>query len=160
VADLVQLRASSLPLAFRCPGSLRPSKIQIHETSEASELGTAAHEALRALAERGSIDWDALPELTERYAVSLDELRMLCGAATKLWPAIRESFPNAITEQELRAEILEGVTLTGHVDLYSVTGTVARAGDWKTGRNASLRRAPLARGPGAHRSHGHGDLAA
>lgn len=137
MGDLIQLRASALPMAFRCPGSVRPSKITIHETSEAAELGTAAHEALRALAETGSVDWDALPALCERHEVPQDDVRMLCAMATKLWPSLRESFPQALTEQEFSAEIAPGVTLTGHVDLLSITGSVARAGDWKSGRKDS-----------------------
>lgn len=131
---LLTLRASSAPQAFRCPASVRPGSVALNETHEMATLGTAAHEALRALAERGSVDWDSLPALAERFAVPETELRMLCAMATKVWPAISASFVGALTEVSLSAEVAPGAMLTGHLDLLSVAGTIARAGDWKTGR--------------------------
>lgn len=97
-------------------------------------MGTAAHDAARALAETGSIDWGALPSIADRHGVPIAELRMLCGMAQKLWPSVSQSFPEALTEIPLSAELAPGVVLTGHVDVLSVAGTVARCADWKFGR--------------------------
>jgi hypothetical protein len=128
------VRASGMPLAFACPGSTHAAAVPVDEESYPGRLGTAAHLVLRSLAETGSIQWDAIPEVAARYAVDADEIRMLAGMATKLWPKLAPSFPNALTELPLSAEFFPGWTLSGHVDLLSMSGTVARAGDWKTGR--------------------------
>ena len=135
VATPIRLRASSMPLAFKCPASMRP-ELRVDETNEAASVGTAAHEALRPLAERGGLDYDAVRDVANRHGVDIDEVRMLCARAAKLWSTVRESFPGSITEADLTLE-LDGATLTGHVDLVSVSGDVARLGDWKTGRQDS-----------------------
>lgn len=134
--SLLHLRASSLPLAFRCAASVRPAELRIDEVHESANVGTAAHEALRSLAETGSLDWEAIPEIAARHRVDEDEVRMLCALGNTLWQSVSESFGGALTEVALSAE-LDGVTLTGHVDLLAIHGTVARAGDWKTGRKDS-----------------------
>lgn len=126
-----------MPQAFRCGASVRSGRIAINETHEMATLGTAAHEALRSLAETGEIDWAQVPAIAERFDVSLPELRMLCGMAQKTWPSISASFVNALTEVAISAEVTEGIVLSGHLDLLSVSGNVARAGDWKTGRKDS-----------------------
>lgn len=128
------LRASSLPMAFRCAASVRRGAIPLNESNAASSAGTAAHEALRALAETGSVNWDAIPAVASRHNADPDEVRMLAAMGAKLWPSVVGSFPDALTEVELAVQVADGVTLTGHIDLLSVTDTVARAGDWKTGR--------------------------
>lgn len=132
--ELLTLRASSMPQGFRCPASVRTGRIALNETHEMATLGTAAHEALRSLAETGSIAWDEIPGLAERYNVPVAELRMLCAQAAKTWPTISASFVDALTEVELSVEVVPGVLLSGHLDLLSISGTVARSGDWKTGR--------------------------
>lgn len=134
MANDFTLRASALPMAFRCPGSVRRGELAINETNDAANLGTAAHEALRSLAETGEVDWTGIPALALRSGVPGDDLRMLAALGAKLWPSVAASFPDALTEVSLEAEIAPGVFLTGHADLLSVTGTVARGGDWKTGR--------------------------
>lgn len=129
------LRASALPLAFRCPGSVHPGIVSLNETHESAFAGTAAHEALRSLAETGSINWDSLTRIAERYQVDPDELRMLSALGAKLWNTVSQSFPDALTEVGgLAVEVAPGVILSGHLDVLSISGTVARAGDWKTGR--------------------------
>lgn len=131
------LRCSALPLAFRCPGSVRQSEVPLNESHGAADVGTAAHEALRTLAETGSLDWDSIPAIALRHNADLSEVRMLCAMAAKLWPSIAHHFKGALSEVDLSFEIANDVLLTGHVDLLAIRGTVARAGDWKTGRKDS-----------------------
>jgi len=132
---MIHLRSSGLPLSFICPGSARPASLLVDEHNDAAETGSAAHTALRSLVELGMVDWDALPGLALAHGVELDELRMLCSIALKLWPAIEASFPDAITEVYLRAPLDEdGSVLSGHIDALSLAQTVARFLDWKTGR--------------------------
>ena len=132
--EQMDLRASAMPLAFRCAGSVRRASLPIAETSEPADLGSAMHEALRPIAEGGGVPWDDLPEIAGRWGVNVDDLRALCATAAKLWAEIADSFSGALTEVALSAEVAPGVILTGHVDLLSASGTVARAGDWKSGR--------------------------
>ena len=134
--DLV-LRASRMPLAFRCAGSVRVPDLSISEYSEPASLGTAVHEALRPLAEGRGLQWDELPAVASRHGVDGDELRLLCAIAAKLWPQLADSFTDALSEVGLAVEVAPGVTLTGHLDLLAVKGVVARAADWKTGRKDS-----------------------
>lgn len=134
---MLTVRCSALPLAMTCPGSVQPSKVPINSINDAAQLGTAAHVGLREVAETGTVGWDALPELAQRYGVDEDELRMLVATGAKLWPEVAKTFPEALTEVELRAQMAPGFVLTGHIDLLSVTLGVARAGDWKSGRKDS-----------------------
>ncbi len=134
-AAALKLRASGMPLALLCAAAVRP-ELRVDESNDAAAVGTAVHEALRRLAERGGLDWEGIGEIAERHGVDVEEVRALCAIATKLWPEVRASFPGAITEADLAIE-LDGALLTGHVDLISVAGDVARAGDWKTGRKDS-----------------------
>ncbi len=127
-----------MPLAFLCPGSARPAAIAINEDSSPARVGTATHEALRTLAETGSIPWATIPEIAARHAVNVEDVKMLCAMAGKLWPTIASSFPEAMTEVPLEAHFVgrngQPIHLTGHADLLSIRGTIARLGDWKTGR--------------------------
>jgi hypothetical protein len=140
---LLTLRASSAPIAFLCGASVQPSDLPINVLSEAADVGTAAHEALRSLAETGRLDWDAIPMIAKRHGVPEDDVRILCAQANKLWPQLADTFQGALTEVELSAVIADGFTLTGHADLLTITGTVARGGDWKTGRKDSSHEQQL-----------------
>lgn len=128
------LRASRMPLAFTCAGSIVPPVIPINETNSAAALGTAAHEALRSLAERGDLEWHRVPTIAAAHGVAPDEIYPLLQCARRLWPSLADSFAGALTEVPLRAEIGGGITLTGTADVLSIHEHVARAADWKTGR--------------------------
>ncbi len=127
---LPAIRCSSLPAAFKCGGSVRQPLLPVDEVNEAADMGTAAHEASRPLAEGRGIQWEELPALAKRHGVSLEELRMLCGIVQRLWPQIAEHFPLAETEVALEFEVLPGVILSGHLDV-AVTAAFL---DWKFGR--------------------------
>ena len=116
-----ELRCSGLPLAFRCPGSVRQANLPINETGEAADLGTAAHELLAQLVETDKIPWDALPAVAKRYQVDEEELRVLMHCGAQLWNAVKASCPDALTEVELTHH-LGPVKLTGHADIYSRPG--------------------------------------
>jgi hypothetical protein len=105
MTDKLRLRCSALPLAFICPGSVRTGELQINDTSDAAELGTAAHVGLARLVETGSVDWESVPEIAKRYGVDERELRMLLANGAKLWASVKHSFPDALTELAFSAEI-------------------------------------------------------
>ena len=123
-----------MPLAFLCPGSARAPSCAIEEHSGPANLGSAAHVALRSVAEGSGVPWDELPALAAQWGVDVEELRMLVATGAKLWATVADSFQGAISEVPFSAEVYPGVSLTGHADLLASDGTTARAGDWKTGR--------------------------
>jgi hypothetical protein len=134
------IRASAMPLAMLCPGSVR-GELRIDEEGDAAKLGTAAHEGLRPLVELGSVQWESVPALATRFGVDEPELRMLLGLGTKLWREVEGSFPDPVTEVEMKHELHlvggEVLTITGHADVLSTWGGVVRVADWKTGRKDS-----------------------
>lgn len=136
MSELLQLRCSGLPLAFRCPGAARGGALRIDDVHESADTGTAAHAGLARLVETGRVDWDAIPELARRHGCEEEELRILIALGAKLWEEVKESFPEPVTEQLLRYT-LGPVTLTGHTDILSRVLRHAIIGDWKTGRRDS-----------------------
>jgi len=137
---MLTIRASSTPLIMRCAGSVNPEpgEILVDQCGDAADLGTEAHRAAAIMVETGRLPWDTLPEDPE--------LRMLCAMVTKLWRQVQDSFPNARTEVARKALIdVDGqeVLITGHSDIESIGGSVARVADWKTGRNDSDYSAQL-----------------
>jgi len=143
MSDLIQLRCSKLPLAFKCPGSVRPGKVSVNESHEAADTGTAAHDGARKLVRTGSVDWESVSDLAKKHGVDEKELRVLLALAAKLWEQVKQSFPNASTELELKADLGFGVVLTGHADIVSSLGDLARVPDWKFGRLDSNYREQL-----------------
>lgn len=131
---LSTVRASALPIAFRCPASVRRAAIPINAANDAADNGTAAHEVLRTLPSTDRIDWEGIPEIAQRFGADPDETRMLAAQGAKLWNEVKSSFAGAYTEVSLKYEVMPGFTLTGHADLLAISQTSMRVGDWKTGR--------------------------
>lgn len=133
LANLIELRASRMPLALKCPGSTVPPVVAVEESNQAAALGTAVHEVLRSLAERDLVEWERIPTIATAHGVDPEDVFVLARMAAKLWPSLRDSFAGALTEVALSAEA-HPILLTGHADLLSIRERVARAADWKTGR--------------------------
>jgi hypothetical protein len=135
----LNLRASAMPMGFVCPGSLRVPEIRIDPVSKPAGLGSATHEALRPVVEGDGVPWSSIPSIAERWGLTADELRPMVALGAKLWPLVRDRFPNALTELALSCDIPgTDAQLTGHVDLIaSAAPGVAEAGDWKTGHKDS-----------------------
>jgi len=131
---LTETRTSALPLAFKCPGSVRRPTLPVADDARSARLGRAVHEVLRGLVETGAVAWVDVNGAATRHEVEPGEVGALCGMAQKLWPTIADSFRDALTELEFSAELAPGFRLTGHVDVIAVSGTAARIADWKTGR--------------------------
>lgn len=129
------LRASSLPLAFRCGGSIRQTLVRINASNEAADAGSAMHKANERLVQLGSIDWDGLDAIAAKYECDCNELRFLCAKSTRLWNKVKNSFPGALTEVAVEYPLeVAGLTVTGTIDFIAISGDVARIGDWKGGR--------------------------
>lgn len=134
MAEKIRIRCSKLPIAFKCPGSVRmPAAVPIDETNDPAYVGTAGHEGLTGLARAGQVDWDGVPALAKKHGVDEKELRVLLALGTQVWKRVRESFPNASAEVELTYD-LGNVELSGHLDLLGTNGVTGYVGDWKLGR--------------------------
>jgi hypothetical protein len=130
----LNLRCSALPLAFRCPASIRRGAIIVNEAHEAADDGTAVHEVVRTLPTTDRIDWERIPAIAQKYGANAAEVRMLAAQAVKLWNQVKESFRGALTEVEVKREIAPGVWLTGHADILAISQNAMRVADWKSGR--------------------------
>jgi hypothetical protein len=132
----LELRCSELPLAFTCPGAVRPATVRLDESGAEAELGKAAHEGLAIVAETGRVDWPDVERLALRYDVDEPELRALLALGLRLWAEVGGLFPRAVAEHELVYRDPSGAfVLTGHTDILSrPTDRLVRIGDWKTGR--------------------------
>lgn len=133
-AEKLNLRCSALPLAKRCPGSIRLAKVRLNESHPAADDGTATHAVLRSLPSTNRIDWEAIPEIARRFGADPKETRMLSALGVRLWNKVRDSFTGAMTEVEVTHEVAPGIFLTGHADLLAVSLRAIRVGDWKSGR--------------------------
>lgn len=103
--QLIHLRCSSLPLAFRCPASVRRGVVPINEANDAADVGTAAHEGLATMVRTGHVDWDAVPDLARKYGVDEAELRALLAQGQRLWDQIKDAFPSCSTEVAFEVEL-------------------------------------------------------
>lgn len=138
----IELRCSSLPLALKCGGSVRPCAVEINPTNDPAELGTATHKALAVLVRTGRVDWASLPELARGQGFRLGELRALVAAGARLWWRVQDSFPDAEPEMPL-VRRGPGYILTGHVDVRARGRRMSRLADWKGGRLDSDYREQL-----------------
>jgi hypothetical protein len=135
IDTIIDLRASRLPLAFHCAASIRASQVRINASNEQAGTGTATHKVLEPLVETGTIDWSSIDRIADEFDGDAQEVRMLVGKACRLWAKIRDSFPRALTEIAVdRVLEIAGLRITGHIDLISISGDVARILDWKSGR--------------------------
>jgi hypothetical protein len=135
VGALVHIRASAMPEAFTCAGSVYPADMDIDGVNEASTEGTAAHEVMRVIAEKDVMDLDALPiaEVAQRYNVDFENLRMHALNGIRMWRKIRGAYAGGAGEIDLEAAIA-GIRVTGHIDLFTRVGDIAHGTDWKFGR--------------------------
>ena len=81
-----------------CPASVLDGGLRVDPVNEAGNVGSAAHEALRALVETGAVEWERIGEIAANHGADEQEVRMLCAQGTRLWRGIAGSFPAAVTE--------------------------------------------------------------
>jgi hypothetical protein len=133
-SELVELRCSGLDRFMACAASRVPPAVQIETSGEEAALGDAVHHCMSQgvlLGQRP--DDDNLAAVAEGFAVEVDDLAPLVGAGWKCWQQIHGDYPFPKTEVAL-ALIADGVTLTGHPDLFSATtGPEIRVLDYKSG---------------------------
>jgi len=122
----VRLRCSELPIFMACPSSAEDSSAPVKDTSEASELGQAVHEALAQMLEHQEIEF---AQIASKYGCDEQELTRLYSAGTYAWDYISEHFEGPNVEGYAEREIAPGIVITGHPDLNTTEAVL----DWKSG---------------------------
>lgn len=127
----MNVRCSSLPLIATCPAASVEPSVPIRSHNADADLGSAAHEAIRARIERGGAD---LAAIAKAWSCEPDDLGYLTNAGMQAWEQLRQWFPDPKFEVELSMTVGE-LTLTGHADVLSLPGGDELRGiDWKFGR--------------------------
>lgn len=137
---------------MRCAGSVR-GDVRINEWNEASDLGTAVHDALARYIKGLPVDPASVASL---HGVDEGELRPLYHQGVKAWGELHPLGKSvAEAERELSALITPDIELTGTADVLArswTTGDWEQGGqgpmavsviDWKTGRRDSDHREQL-----------------
>lgn len=143
MTETMSFRASAMPMAFACPGSVRiePDEIRIDTANDAASMGTAIHAVMARVVVDGLNDLPDLQPFADECGVpdeSLDEFEMLCRFGMQAWRELKSYFPNPTVEESLALHSPRATgglaAITGHVDLASNTVNEAAFLDWKSGR--------------------------
>lgn len=135
---MLNVRCSSLPHLFECPGPLNLAEegghIEIDEWNDVGPVGSAGHEAMRSVACGRQPD---ILTLAEKHGVAdkADDLAYCVARGTKLWEILRSFFPDVRFEVAIQEEVITGVRLTGTIDVMSLCdddfGPYVSGLDWK-----------------------------
>ena len=129
------IRASSAPVHFYCPGSIRLEwqnrnrENMRFAVGQAAHTGTAAHEVIQQWIETGVTDIPAVIRKLPLDEPDQEELRFLLFGLVGLLEEIAEWIPSPQVEDHLELE-----WITGHPDLYQVSAGYALIWDHKTSR--------------------------
>ncbi len=129
------IRASFLPIAAKCPGSMHDfGEVSIRQDAGVVTAGgSAAHEVCREIVRTADRPEDLSPYV-EKHGCDPDHLGRATWYALEFWREHRGAFPDPQTELALEADLPGGMRLTGHVDLHSIYADIeSRPLDWKAG---------------------------
>ncbi len=147
------LRCSALPLFTRCAGSVR-GEVRINEWNEATDLGTAVHDALARYIKGLPVDLSSVAAL---HGVDEGEMAPLYYQGVKSWGLLRPLGKSEVSaEVSFAAQVSPDIELTGTADVvaksWSTIGNELAGGegsmavtvlDWKTGRRDADHREQL-----------------
>lgn len=122
----IRVRCSSLPRYFACASSAGEAEAFINGSSDESDLGDAAHEALGCVVL--NVDPD-LVDIAKRQGVDHDELERLVAYGRKAWRELAKYFPAPKVEERLESDYAPGTA-----DILHADGVTLVVGDWKSGR--------------------------
>lgn len=130
----MNLRCSSLPLAFQCPGSVRTEsgEILIKIANEGGPLGSAVHEVMAALVLSHNGDGPDVRAMAMKHGVDADDLARLVAYGLHAWRALAQYYPDPSIEQEM-SYVTPAFALSGHIDLHAAWEEWANFLDWKSG---------------------------
>lgn len=150
---MMTLRCSALPLFMRCAGSVR-GDVRVSEWNEATDMGTAVHDALARYIKGLPVD---LPSVAALHGVDEGEMSMLFHMGLKTWGALHPGGRHkSESERHLSAMIGPNLELTGTADVLTLSWTgvdtwqiggegsmAVEVLDWKTGRRDADHREQL-----------------
>lgn len=150
---MITLRCSALPLFMRCAGSVR-GEVRVSEWNEATDMGTAVHDALARYIKGLPVDQASVASL---HGVDEGELSMLFHMGMKMWGALHPGGKHkSESERRLTAMVGPSLELTGTADVITQSwsgvdgwqvggdGTMAvEVLDWKTARRDADHREQL-----------------
>ena len=128
----MELRASRMPLAFKCAESIRrpPGELFVSSDSEAGTLGTAVHDALAQHVM--GVDTD-LADYAAKWNVDEQALAPLFFFGVSAWNDLKATLLTPKVELELEA-VVAGHVITGHADVVYDAGQSVYIIDWKSGQ--------------------------
>lgn len=132
----MNIRCSSLPLAWNCASSLEApaaGEALINQSSEPAELGNAVHRYLAAHVAGTELD---IGQLATEHGCDPDELGFLSAQGRKLLKELGKyiDLSKAESEVPMSVNIGDEITITGTGDLCDRQGDTALAVDYKSGR--------------------------
>lgn len=138
------IRCSSLPILFACHASFggiaKPDTItpepKVDTSGPDALLGTACHEALAHIVERGLefVPEHICPEVATRHRVDADDVEPLVANGLAMWLEIKPHVKDVIAVERKIATNLVTVSLSGHADLIAELNTgETLILDWKSG---------------------------
>ena len=134
--QLLSIRASHMPLVSACAASTlvvdgEPRLDSGGESVAPANLGTATHLCLTEHIKGNRLDWS---DVANNYGVDSDELAKLARWGLDCWGELRQWYPQPDVEVPLEfTDESNGIRLTGHVDVLSVTPEQIRLADFKSG---------------------------
>lgn len=128
----IKVRASKADLAWRCSMSVADDGVdRVSEAGEGAEMGSAFHAWAEHLGER---DRPSVEFVASIYGVDVDELRMLCSTASKMWDERLGEHASEQSVVEGEFEVTHnGVRFSATLDRLDPMGADAVSLDWKTG---------------------------
>lgn len=147
----IERRCSGLDRDLHCPGSMVPSEgeVLVNRSAPVTAAGNAGH-AICARMWLG-LDWD-VDTICAEHGADLADLERPLEVAAELYAKLGPLFSSPVVEQEMRADLGEGVTLTGHQDVRGWADGWCNVADHKFGYKAD-------QGSHYHQMKGYGLLA-
>ena len=136
------MRASSMPLAYKCRGSANLNKSESdagpRQNSVWGRMGTAFHELAYQKVVRGTIEGFSLGDLAVKYGLSEEDTVDICRSLAKITITIPEGadvYAEKFIESNKIVSKHDGVPLRGTPDLFTVSRETKSGflGDWKSG---------------------------
>lgn len=127
---MIKLVASAAPRAFACPASVNEESLEVRESSEPADLGSAGHSAMEQVVAGEQPDLD---QLAGRWGVNRDELGRLVWYARTVWETLTPSFVGARTEVPVGL-VLDDLVIRARADLLTPEARLVHGLDWKFGR--------------------------
>jgi len=139
-ATNITLRASRLPLAAKCGGSVRPASdgISVNERNDQADVGSAVHDALYELVAHGDLQHTISQIAAARgVADAFDDVQALYHMGRRAWKQIGGWMERVLASEHALDAPAPWGSLTGHADVIGQSAEDPKriiVLDWKSGR--------------------------